>query len=424
MISQTLMNLVDTAMVGRLGASALAATGLGGILSWMVMGSFGAVHVGTQAVAARRYGEGRPWEAGRALDNALVLSLVIGSVGSFLIAPLMSQTLPLFTNDPAVIVQGKGYVYLRLLGVLPFMIIMAHRGFFNGIGETHQFMVIGILMNVINAGLNWVLIFGHFGLPAMGARGAALGSTIGTVIGMLAFAYVGLRHPHKNDYRYYRIANVSTSMERRILGLTIPSGSRSLLVMLGFSIFSGIVARLGTVEMAATNVILNIVSLSYMPGFGFGIAAASLIGQKLGEGDPDTAEAFGWEAGRLGVITMGVMGCIFIGAPGFLMKVFTEDPMVVAAGALPLRLMGFVQVFDALGMVLGGALEGAGMTKWVFFAELTVNWLFFLPFSFIAAYPLGLGLTGAWIAFGSYLALYGTVVTIKFSRGSWKTIEV
>ncbi|MFH0883111.1 MAG: MATE family efflux transporter, partial [bacterium] len=274
MVSQTLMNIVDTAMVGRLGSSALAATGLGGVLSWMIMGALGSVHVGTQAVSARRYGEGRPWEAGRALDNALMLSLIIGTIGSFLLAPLVSSLLPLFTNDPAVIADGKGYVYLRILGVLPFMIIMAHRGFFNGIGETHQFMVISILMNVINVGLNWVLIFGHFGLPALGPRGAALGSTLGTVIGMIIFAGVGLKHQRRTEYRYYRIANLSKNMARRILNLTIPSGSRSLLVMLGFATFSGIVARLGTVEMATTNVILNIVSLSYMPGFGFGIAAA------------------------------------------------------------------------------------------------------------------------------------------------------
>ncbi|MFH0881420.1 MAG: MATE family efflux transporter, partial [bacterium] len=302
--------------------------------------------------------------------------------------------------------------------------IMAHRGFFNGIGETHQFMVISILMNVINVGLNWVLIFGHFGLPALGPRGAALGSTLGTVIGMLLFAAVGLGHKRRREYRYYHIANLSRNMARKILNLTIPSGSRSLLVMLGFATFSGIVARLGTVEMATTNVILNIVSLSYMPGFGFGIAAASLIGQKLGEGEPDVAEEYGWEAGRLGVITMGMMGILFIGTPEFLMKIFTDDLAVIEAGVIPLRLMGFVQVFDAVGMVLGGALEGAGMTKWVFVAELTVNWLIFLPFAYLAAYVFGWGLTGAWIAFGSYLTLFGTVVTIKFASGTWKTVKV
>ena len=424
MVSQTLMNVVDTAMVGRLGPSALAATGLGGILSWMIMGSFGAIHVGTQAVSSRRFGEGKPEEAGRALDNALLLSLIFGSIGSFLIAPLVRELMPLFTNDPVVIVDGRGYVYLRTLGVLPFMVIMAHRGFFNGIGETHQFMIISIIMNVVNAGLNYVLIFGHFGLPALGTRGAALGSTLGTVVGLLIFAGVGLAHKRRNEYRYYRTTNISREMSGRIFKLTVPSGTRSLLVMLGFSAFSGIVARLGTVEMATTNVMLTILSLSYMPGFGFGIAAASLIGQKLGEGEPDQAEEYGWEAGRLAIVTMGVMGILFIGFPEVLMRIFTDDQMVVEAGRIPLRLMGFVQVFDAMGMVLGGGLEGAGMTKWVFLAELTVNWLIFLPFAFLASHILGWGLIGAWIAFGTYLVLFGLAVTIKFSRGTWKTVKV
>lgn len=424
MISQTLINLVDTAMVGRLGASALAATGLGGILSWMILGTVGALHVGTQAVASRRYGERNFVDAGRALDNSIAIAFVIGLLGSSILSPTMRQIIVFFTKDPEVVRQGAGYIGWRVMGALPFMVIMAHRGFFNGIGETHLHMRVGITMNILNIFMNWIFIFGNLGAPAMGAAGAAFGSTISVLIGMLIFIMIGYFHPRRRAYGYYRIANVSREGLWRVLRLAGPSGIRSFLIMLGFSIFSGIVARLGTVQMAATNVVLNIMSMAYLPGYGMGTAAATLIGQKLGEGDPEGAEAFGWEANRLGVIMMGVMGILFIFLPGVLLRFFTLDSEVIRVGTIPLRMMGFVQIFDAAGMVLSGALEGAGMNRWVLVVELSVNWFLFLPLTYLLAYVLDLGLIGAWTAFGVYLITFGVLVIYKYSLGTWKKVSV
>lgn len=424
MISQTLLSVVDTAMVGRLGAISLAATGLGGILSWTIIGSVGALHVGAQAVSARRFGEKNFVVAGKTLDNALWLAVVVGIVTTIVSVWAMSHLFGLFTNDLMVEAEGKRYIMYRLLGTLPFMVIMAFRGFYNGVGDTHLHMNVMIVINASNVLLNWVFIFGHLGAPAMGSAGAGLASTLGTIIGMLLFIIIGFRYKSRDNYNYFKLSNLDRDTMWRIVRLAVPSGLRNLLVMLGFSAFSAIVSGLGTVQMAATNVVLTILSLSYMPGAGFGFAAATLIGQKLGEEDPDGAEEYGWESARLSLTVMGLIGIVFVFFPELLFRLFTDDPEVIAKGILPLRIMGAIQVFDAVGMVFSFALEGAGMNRWVLVAELCVNWLVFLPASYILAHVVGWGLTGAWSAFSFYLVLFSFLVTRKFMSGAWKTVEV
>jgi len=424
MISQTLLNVVDTAMVGRLGSIALAAAGLGGILSWTVLGSIGALHIGVQTVASRRFGEKRFTEAGKTLDNAIMIALIVGLFCSGVVSEVVVKVFHLFTDDPTVVSEGKGYLVHRLMGALPFMIIMAHRGFFNGIGETHLHMKVSIAINASNVLFNYLFIFGNFGFPRMETAGAGLASTLGTTIGMLMFVVIGLNHKRRKEFNYYHRSNLDRTIVNKLLNLSSASGVRIFLAMMGFSFFSAIVSRLGTVEMASTNVILTIISMSFLPGAGFGTAAGSLIGQKLGEGKPDEAEEFGWESARLGVITMGVMGIIFILVPDLLLQIFTSDSEVIRVGSMPLRMMGFVQIFDAMGMVMMGSLEGAGMNKFVMYAEIAVNWLIFLPSALIFSHIIGWGLLGAWSAMGLYILILGVIVTHKYIGGSWKEVQV
>lgn len=424
MLSQTLLNVVDTAMVGRLGAVALGAVGLGGILSWMVLGTVGQLNVGAQAVAARRFGEGRKEETGRVFDNALLLALVIGSFVSLAVARLMSYLYPLFTDDPAVQELGSEYVLYRLYGGLPFLIIFVLRGFFNGVGQTTLHMRVAILVNITNIILNYLLIFGGFGFPRLETKGAAIASALATTIGAVYFLGISLAPRWRLQFRMYHRHNISRDIMANVVRLAVPSGLQAFLVMLGFSLFTSIVARVGTIELAATQVCISVMSLSYLPGAGIGTAASTLIGQKLGEGVPDRAEAYGWEAGRLGMYLMGSVGLLFMFAPELIFRLFTNDPEVIAMGLLPLRIVGAVQVFDGAGMVFTYALYGAGMNRWVFIAEVIINWLIFLPLTFALAIVFELGMVGAWIAFAAYMTIYGVTVGSKYYQGSWKEAKV
>lgn len=424
MISQTLMNVVDTAMVGRLGAYALAATGLGGLLSWMILGTLGGLNMGVQAVTARRFGEGNKIDAGKVLDNGLLIAILIGSICTIFISHGMSYLFRFFTEDQTVVAAGSGYIYYRLLSGLPFMLIVAHRGFFNGIGKTKLHMRVVIVNNVLNVGLNYALIFGRFGFPQMGAHGAGLATTLATIAGTLYFILIALDRKRRNPFRYYQFTNLDMDVCKGIIRLAVPSGLQVLLAMTGYAAFSAIIARIGTIELAATNVCITIWSLAFLPGAGLGVAAASLIGQKLGEKRPEKAEEFGWESARMGILTMGFIGISFLLIPEYIFKIFTDDMAVIATGKIPLRILGIVQVFDATGMVLSQALQGAGMNRWVLQAEIAVNWGFFIPGTLLVVLFFGWGHNAAWIILGLYLVIFGTVITLKFAGGKWKTVKV
>ncbi|MFC2170543.1 MATE family efflux transporter [Calditrichota bacterium] len=424
MISQTLLNVVDTAMVGRLGAASLGAAGLGGMLAWLVLGSFGALNVGTQTVASRRFGEGDPYSAGKVLDNSIILGVMLGLTITLIVAPVMRELFRFFSADPEVVREGSGYIYYRLLGGLPLMLIMAFRGFFNGIGKTRLHMSVAIIVNCSNVLLNYMFIFGNFGMPRMETHGAGLASALATAIGAITFLAIALRPYWRNEFQIFRITNLNRNVSFSVLRLAFPTGLRALAEMFAFSAFTLIVARLGTVELAATNVCITVMSLSFLPGAGVGVAAATLIGQKLGEGKPKEAEIFGWEAGRNGMLLMGLVGVIFFIFPEQIFRIFTDDAEVIKAGIIPLRFMGLVQSFDAAGMVFMLALEGAGMNRWVFIAAGIISWGFFIPGTIIAAYVFKLGMIGAWAVLGVYLVIFGIAMTLKFAGGGWKTVKV
>lgn len=424
MISQTLMNVIDTVMVGRLGAFALAATGLGGLLSWMILGSLGGLNIGVQAVTARRFGEGNKRGAGKVLDNGLLIALIIGTVCTLFISHGMSGLFRIFSDDREVVIAGSGYIYYRLLSGLPFMIITAQRGFFNGISRTKLHMLVVLVSNVLNVILNYLLIFGKFGLPRMEASGAGLATTLANVIGCLLFIYISLRKHRRKPFGYYNPSNLDWNVCRGIIRLAVPSGLQVLLAMTGYAAFNAIISRIGTIELATTNVCITVWSLAFLPGTGLGISAASLIGQKLGEGLPDRAEEFGWESARLGILTMGMIGLIFIIIPEQIFRIFTDDSAVIEAGRIPLRILGCIQIFDATGMVLSQALQGAGMNRWVLLAEIAANWGFFIPGTFLVVFIFNLGLNAAWVVLAVYLIIFGSVVTMKFAGGRWKEVKV
>ncbi|MBD3165181.1 MATE family efflux transporter [bacterium] len=424
MLSQTLVNLVDTAMVGRLGAAALAAVGMGGVLSWLVLGTMNGLNVGVQAVTARRYGEER-WKAvGRTYDNAAALALSIGLIGTMLIAPGMRAVYPLFVDSVAVAEMGQEYLFLRLLGALPFMVIAWHKGFFNGVGATYMHMRVAVLVNLLNVGLNYMLIFGHFGAPKLGAAGAGLASTLATLVGAVVFFAMALGPKWRKRFGYLRVSNLRRDGMWSVVRLALPSGFHDFSVMLGFTAFMALVARVGTVELAAANICIAVMSFSFLPGAGIGTAAATLVGQELGRKRPDKAEEYGWEAGRIGAFLMGFIGLVFIFAPQWITALFTTDPAVIEASRLPLRIIGAVQAFDALGMVFSFALYGAGLNRFVMIAEVIINWTIFLPLAYFLMFVADWKLTGAWTAFAFYIVAFSMTMMLKFRGSAWKTAKV
>jgi MATE family multidrug resistance protein len=204
----------------------------------------------------------------------------------------------------------------------------------------------------------------------------------------------------------------------------LPTTVQHGLAMVAWTVFLSLIGLIGTVEQAASNVVVTIMSLSFLPGVSFGIAASTLISQRLGEQEPEEAELMGWEAAKLAALFMGSMGVVFLLFPELLLRIFTPEIEVIQTGVVPLRIMGAVQVFDGVGMTMGSALQGAGMNRWVMVVEVSISWFIFIPLAYLGGIVAGWGMFGAWSAVGVYLVMYAVACSWKFAGKSWQKVRI
>ncbi len=425
-MSQTLVGLVDTFMVGRISVEALAATGLAGVAIWMVLGAAGELATGTQVITSRRFGEKRFGEAVLTLRESLLLALALGGVLTLLCLWLVEPYFRIVLTDPAdpLMPLCSEYTRLRLLALAPFLVISALKGYFNGIGDTKEHMRISLVVNLSNIFLNWVFIYGHLGSPAMGVAGAGLASTVATALGALLFLdRLRIRRVFR-EHAMRVLGAVRPADLRQLVALSSPAAVQTFLTMAGFTFFTSFMHRVGLVEVAATNLIINVMSVSFMPGFAIGIAASTMIGQDLGAGRLQQAREDGDTAQQLAMLMMSALGLLFLLIPETLLGVFTEDAGVIQAGKPALQLMGLVQAIDAMAMTTAGCLRGSGMTLFVMWAEIGINWLFFIPFTAVAVILFEAGIVTAFAGLALYLLFLAILLQWQWRGNRWQEVKV
>lgn len=471
MASQTAINLLDTIMVGRLPKSysiaGQAAIGYSVILLWAVGGFLSALAVGTQAIAARRYGEGKHPKAGQVLTNSLLLTTTTGLLFGAAAVMVLPYVFPFFNDNPAVLRFGIPYAQIRMVGVLSMVATVSFKSFYDGLGRTRVHMVAALVMNVTNAVLNWFLIFGVGFFPQLYVTGAALASTIASYLGLFIMFAWTLRRKDRRRYNYYRWSNVSGSICRQIVRLSLPSGLATVAVMSGFGIFLKIVGQLDanaaslavaavdqtgltsaglydalrgvpfaqpTFELvvgsrpaiytAGTKVIIDTMSIAFMSCIAFGTATATLVSQSLGARRPDKAARYGWESVKIGMTVMSVLGAIAVLFPDAVLSVFSKDIEVITAARGSLRLLGFSVPLIALGLILAQALFGAGNTRYVMYVEMALHFTCLIPLAYLLGVVLDFGLIGVWTAAFTYIFLLAGLMAWKFWEGKWKLIRL
>jgi multidrug resistance protein, MATE family len=422
MVSQNVMNLVDTAMVGSLGKEALAAVGIAGFATFLSQAFLTGISSGVQAIAARRMGEGRTGVAAVPLNGGLLLSLLVGVPVSALLYLLAPRLFPYLNDDPAVVAIGVPYFQVRLIAVTAVAMNFSFRGYFNGVNLSKLYMRTLVVMHVSNIAISYVLIFGALGFPELGAKGAAVGTTLATYLGTLTYFSLGLAHARKSGF-LHGLPDRETFVT--MLRLSVPTGVQQMFFAGGLTALFWIVGQVGTSELAAANVLVNIMLVGILPGLALGLAAASLVGQALGRGDEHDARRWGMDVARCASVALAVLGAPMLFVPELLLGAFIRnDPVTLALGVLPLRLVGATLWWDAIGSVLMNALLGAGDSRRVAAVAIGTQWLLFLPVAFLVGPVLGGGLTAIWAAQAGYRSLQ-TVVYIKMWRGAaWASIRV
>ncbi len=424
--SQMIVSVAETAMVGRLPNTevVLAALGIGLLATWAITSFFSSLATGTQVLVARRAGEEDHNEASSVLNSSLfvavILGIVIGILGYFLSHPLLS----FFASDPSVANAGTEYMQWRFLGLIFFLIVVSYRGFFNGIGHTKVFMISAIIINLANILLNYLLIFGALGFPEMGLAGAGAASALSNLIGCLFFISATFLRTYRNRYGYYRILGIKKAIIREIITISTPVSLQNIMILMGFLVFVAITGMLGTREQAASQVVISALFMSFLPCFGFGIGAQTLVGQNLGNGNVDLAKRYGMEAARLATYFTALLGALFILLPDVVIILITTNPEVTDAARPILQLAGAAQIFYAGGIVLAHALQSAGRTFYVMVVEVVTHWIVFLPVSYVFGIVLKGGLVGAWLALPIYIISYSTLIYLKYRKDSWLLVKV
>jgi len=417
------VDMVNTYLVGHLGAASLAGVGLASQWVMTAMVLFSAVGTGATALIARQVGA-RDWAtANRVLGQAVALSFAIGLGAAGVLWLGAEPALRLMGAEEEALAQGVPY--LRLVSsVFMFSALMfIGNACLRGAGDTRTPLLVMAVVNLINLALSWPLVRGLWGLPALGVEGAAIGATCGRlaggllVVALLLWGRTGL----VLRLRGWRL---DLGLSWRALRIGLPAALEQFIFRMGMLAYVRTVAALGTAAYAAHQVALSAESISFMPGFGFAVAATTLVGQGLGARDPRRAEEDGFAAFYLSAALMSVMGLGFILFAPQLMGVFTEDQQIIELGAMPLRLIGLVQPFLAAMMVFGGGLRGAGETT----APLLINglgvWVVRVPAALLFTRVLPWGLTGAWIAMALDLTSRGLLLFWRFRSGKWKSVQV
>ncbi len=424
MISITLLNVVDTAMLGRLGSTPLAAAGISGVAYFSVVFSVAGIGIGVQALIARRYGEDQLLQCGQVFNAGIILALAAG-IPFVLASGWIAESLsPVLSNQRDVAELGVIYLRYRFLGSAFLLLNMVYRGLYNGLGDTRQQLVSAITTTISNILLDYFLIFGHLGFPKMGIAGAAIASTLATGLGSLYLIAVSLLGKYRLVYGLYRDFAHAIFHVRSIIRLSLPVMGQRLASNGTFFVFFSIVARIGTLELAASNIIRSVIGLSIMPAIGIGVAAMTLVGQNLGARKPSQAEVFAWDAAKLAAYLMAVIGLFFALFPRAIFMIYTNDAEVIALGKTPLIFLGLTQAFGGVSLVLEQSLQGAGNTRFVMLAEVVAGLLLYLPVAYFLGIRTRLGVTGAWLAELVYWSTLASLMAAKFRTGTWKTIHV
>lgn len=418
--TQSVMGFGDALMTAHLGEESLAATATGGLNTFLITIVPTGMAFIIQSFSAQLTGRGDAAAARRYAWYGLGLAGLSGIAGLAAI-PFLGPVIGAFQFAPGVAETMRLYLAIRLTSVLAMVGVEALGNWFAGTGDTQKQLYAATLSMVSDLCLNWVLIYGHLGAPALGVAGAALSSAIGSWLGFfyILASFLGTPGPR----------SALRALEfRRMVRFGLPNGVSWFFEFGAFMLFiNGVMGYLGTIPLAAVNVQLQINSIAFMPAIGLASAGAVLVGQGVGASRKEQVGGIVRLTANFAMAWMGTAAVFYFIFPRWLMGFFAPrggGAELIAVGAALLQVSAFWQIFDALGMVLSEALRAAGDTAWCLWARLVLAWVVFVPAAFVAVFVLRGGPTAAIFTVAGYMALLALAFLWRFRSGAWKSIDL
>ncbi len=416
---QRAVGIVDIFLVGGLGASSIAAVGIAQVLVFVVMSLSWGINVGATVLVAQLWGADRKADAAKAAYQA-VLSLLLASA-------VITVLGLIFGHKAAVLLGASGEVqqlltdYTKIIFsfILFTMAINVLSGIMQGPGDTKTPLYATLIVNILHVIVAYPLIYGLYGFPKLGVKGAAIAIAVSESIGAV---FLFIRSLHK---RYIVISrNLEMKYTVMMYRLGYPIFIDRLLQNTGSLMFAKIILLFGTTVYAAHQVGLAIEAFSFMPGYGIAVAAATIVGQNLGAGKPDHARLSAWEANRLAVMIMAAMALVFFFFPYVLLNALTTDQEVIRYGILYMKIVAFAQIPLAITMVVGGSLRGAGDTGFIMFATIAGMWLVRLPVAALFAAVLKTGITMVWCVMIFDWLVRMSLLLWRYGKENWGRLEI
>lgn len=421
MLSHNVINLVDIAMIRHEGDVALAAVGFSGFMFFVCMSILIGLGGGVQTIVARRLGEKKYEILAKPLNTGLIWALLIGipvSVIVWLLTPFLFHVL----GPPAeVAAVGIPYFKWRVLGVTAIGINFAFRGYWNGIHKPINYFGLLLLTHLANIFLNWCLIYGNLGCPELGVTGAGIASTISLFLGNGLFFFWSLAMSRSHGF-LSKLPSVDDM--KTLIRLAAPTCIQQLLFSGGVMAFMAIISRIGTTEMAITNVVVNLALIAILPGLGFGMSAMSLVSKELGQGNVAEAKRWGWDVVMVAAVIVIVGGGIAFCFPKSILGVFIQNPDTLKRAIIPFRIDCITIWIEVCGLIMQQALNGSGDTRTVMVYSTITQWIYLLPLTYIIGPWLGLGLNVVWLGGVSYQIVLTGLVILRWKSDKWQGISV
>ena len=404
MISQNILNLVDTAMVGQLGSEALASVGLGSFVNFACGAFVIGMAVGIQALVAYMRGA-QEGQYASPLNAGLLLSLSVSIPLSTCCIYYADDIMNFLSNQKEIQEQSSIYLQARLLGMMAVGINFCFRSYLSAIEKTKLYLATLLIMHMCNISLNWMLIFGHCGFEARGVQGAGLGTMLSLWLGSVIYIVYACKHFIADGFLK---ALPSMSNWKRLLQYSISSGIERFFFALGMTTFITFVGWMGTLELAVSHVILNLFLVAILPAMGFGIAASTLVARSLGSKDLAAIQQWRKDVAQWALFTLSTIALIFFLFPQAILSRFITDATPLMMGKQILGIMVFFLPMEALHMVTNQSLLGLGSHRFVMKISFCLQWFVTLPL----VYGLGIycqwGVTAAWVIhFSTRLFQYG-----------------
>ncbi len=418
--------LVDSFMVSSLGKNAVAAVGLTTQPKFVGMSLFIATGVSMSALVARRRGQDKKEDANRVLITALVFIVLAAIALSTVFVCCASPIISMCGSSPETHDMAVDYFSIIMGGMIFNCIQIGINSAQRGAGNTKITMRTNVTSNLVNIVFNYLLIGGHFGFPALGIQGAALATVLGTVVSCIMSicsllnkdGFISIVYIIKNKIKPCIDAFVS------VVKVGYSVFCEQLLMRVGFMLTAIMAADMGTDAMAAHQVGMNIMGLSFSFGDGLQSAAVALIGRSLGQGKPDLAKEYGRTCKMLGGCISAVLALVYFLGARWLYSMFFEEEQIVEIGVTIMYIMIVTVIFQIRQVIYMGCLRGAGDTLYTAISSTISVSVIRTIVSYVCGYTLGLGITGIWLGvLGDQISRF-TFASIRFKQGKWTEIKI